>query len=287
MHLLPTILSLWPLRLCKTLEKLLSHYFLSGNLLGKEGKKEIRAPEVPVAPNNPARCRAPDRIAQAISEKNDGKVHKGNRQRSPLKIILMDIPEQASSGADQTAGRFPPPQESSQDRHRTNIRRKSVLQDVLGELEAPPPDNFCFNNTPYKRFLPEDEEGTTSTRKLATVEWSGLSLSFSKYNPNFEANAQGAEALLTHAIKVQFPDWHDQFRNERTLTIMASKLGEVLDIEAANCYMKRPAGPMVTIEVKDITKLAGYMRIPSMAEGAAFTNTIRQKILYSGLPNQC
>ncbi len=68
---------------------------------------------------------------------------------------------------------------------------------------------------------------------------------------------------------------------------MVNKLGEVLDIEAADSYMKRPAGPMVTIEVKDIAKLAGYIRIPSMAEGAAFTDMIRQKILYSGLSNQC
>ncbi len=136
-------------------------------------------------------------------------------------------------------------------------------------------------------ILFEDKEGATVTRKLATVEWSGLSLSFSRYNPNFDANAQGAKALLMHAIKVQFPDLHEQFRNERALTIMASKLGEVLDIEVADFYIKRPAGPMVTIEVKDIAKLAGCIRIPSMAEGAAFTDTIRQKILYSGLPNQC
>jgi len=68
---------------------------------------------------------------------------------------------------------------------------------------------------------------------------------------------------------------------------MASKLREVLDIEAADSYIKRPAGPMVTIEVKDIAKLASYIIIPSMAEGAAFTNMIRQKILYSELPNEC
>jgi hypothetical protein len=55
-------------------------------------------------------------------------------------------------------------------------------------------------------ILFEDEEGATSTRKLATVEWSGLSLSFSRYNPNFDANAQGAETRLTHVIKVQFPN---------------------------------------------------------------------------------
>jgi hypothetical protein len=66
---------------------------------------------------------------------------------------------------------------------------------------------------------------------------------------------------------------------------MASKLGDVLDIEATNSYMKRPAGPMVTIEVNDIAKLARYIRIPSMAEGASTTDMIRQRILYSGLPN--
>jgi hypothetical protein len=136
-------------------------------------------------------------------------------------------------------------------------------------------------------ILFEDEKGATSTKKLASVEWNGLSLSFSRYNPNFDSNAQRVDALFTHMIKVQFLDLHDQFRNERALTIMASKLGDVLDIEAADSYMKRPAGPMVTIEVKDIAKLVGYIKIPSMAEGASTTDMIRQKILYSGLPNQC
>jgi hypothetical protein len=66
-------------------------------------------------------------------------------------------------------------------------------------------------------ILFEDEEGATITRKLAMVEWNGFSLSFSRYNPNFDANAQGAEALLTHTIKVQFLDLHDKFRNEKAL----------------------------------------------------------------------
>jgi hypothetical protein len=137
----------------------------------------------------------------------------------------------------------------------------------------------------YFLILFGNEEGAISTRKLTTVEWSGLSLSFLRYTPNFDASAQGAEALFTHRIKVQFPDLHEQFRNARALTIMASKLGKVLDIEAVDSYIKRPAGPMVTVEVRDITKLAGYIRIPSMAEGALVTDTIRQRILYSGLPN--
>jgi len=88
-------------------------------------------------------------------------------------------------------------------------------------------------------------------------------------------------------IKVQFPDLHEQFRNAKAFTIMASKLGEVLDIEAADSYIKRPVGPMVTVEVQDISKLAGFIRIPSMAKGAATTNSIRQKTFYSGLSNQC
>ncbi len=133
----------------------------------------------------------------------------------------------------------------------------------------------------------ENEEGAISTRKLTTIEWSGLSLSFSRYTPNFDTSAQRTEALLTHTIKVQFPDLHEQFRNARALTIMASKLGKVLDIEAADSYMKRLAGPMVTIKVRDIAKLAGYIRIPSMVEGASATDTIHQRILYLGLSNQC
>jgi len=136
----------------------------------------------------------------------------------------------------------------------------------------------------YFLVLFKNEEGAIATRKLTTIEWSGLNLSFSRFSPDFDTSAQGAEALLTHAIKVQFPDLHEQFKNATALTIMASKLGEVLDIEAADSYIKRPAGPMVTVEVKDITKL---VRIPSMAKGATTTNTIRQKILYSSLPNQC
>jgi hypothetical protein len=90
-----------------------------------------------------------------------------------------------------------------------------------------------------------------------------------------------------HTIKVQFPDLHEQLRNAKALTIMASKLKEVLDIEAKDSYIKRSTGPMVTLEVLDISKLAGFIRIPSMSEGAGTANSIRQRILYSGLPNQC
>jgi hypothetical protein len=68
---------------------------------------------------------------------------------------------------------------------------------------------------------------------------------------------------------------------------MASSIEEVLDIESPDSYIKRPARPMVTVEVKDISKLAGIIRIPSMSEGVDARKTIAQRILYSGLPNQC
>jgi len=99
----------------------------------------------------------------------------------------------------------------------------------------------------------ENEEGAKATWRLTVVEWNDLCLSFSRYIPNFDASSQGAEAQLTHAIKIQFPDLHEQFRNTKALTIMASKIGEVLKIEPAKSYIKRPAGPLITIELKDIS----------------------------------
>jgi hypothetical protein len=89
----------------------------------------------------------------------------------------------------------------------------------------------------YFNILLKNEDNAIATKKLTAVEWSRLSLSFSRYTLNFDANSQGAETLLTHTIKIQFPDLHEQFQNTRALTIMASKLGEVLEIEAANSYM--------------------------------------------------
>jgi hypothetical protein len=42
---------------------------------------------------------------------------------------------------------------------------------------------------------------------------------------------------------------------------------------------------MITVETHDINKLAGYIRILSMVEGATAKDTKLQRILYSGLPN--
>jgi len=76
-----------------------------------------------------------------------------------------------------------------------------------------------------------DEEGAKFARKIIGVEWSGLNLSFSRYILNFDISVQGAETLLSHTIKVQFLDLHEQFINTKALIIMASKIGEVLEIK--------------------------------------------------------
>ncbi len=68
---------------------------------------------------------------------------------------------------------------------------------------------------------------------------------------------------------------------------MANNIGDVLDIESPDSYIKRPARPMVIVEVKDISKLVGIIKIPSMTEGASPGDTTTQIILYSGLSNQC
>ncbi len=132
-----------------------------------------------------------------------------------------------------------------------------------------------------------DEEGAKFTMKITAMEWSGLNLSCSRYIPNFDTSVQGAKTLLSHTIKVQFSDLHEQFRNKKTFIIMANKIGEVLEIEPKDSYIKRPIGPMIMVETRDINKLAEYIRIPSMAEGATMKDTTLQRILYSGLPNQC
>ncbi len=137
----------------------------------------------------------------------------------------------------------------------TKKARRAVIDRTLGgratfkalldclKLHLPAPfSSISLLTRGYFEVLFENEEGAKATRRLAAVEWSSLGLSFSRYIPNFDASSQGAEAQLTHAIKVQFPDLHEQVRNTRAMTIMASKLGEVLEIEAADLYIKRPAG---------------------------------------------
>jgi hypothetical protein len=58
---------------------------------------------------------------------------------------------------------------------------------------------------------------------------------------------------------------------------MASKIGEVLEIKPQDSYIKRPINPMITVETRDIGKLAKYIRIPSMAKGSTEKDTTVKK----------
>jgi len=117
------------------------------------------------------------------------------------------------------------------------------LQDCL-KIHLPAPfSTVTLLTRGYFEVLFEQEEGAKAARKLAAVEWSGWALSFSRYSALFRPNESGAEKLLTHSIKMQFPDLHVQLRTVEVLTIMASNIGEVLDIESPDSYIKRPAGP--------------------------------------------
>jgi hypothetical protein len=59
---------------------------------------------------------------------------------------------------------------------------------------------------------------------------------------------------------------------------MVSKIGEVLEIELMESYVKRPTGPMIMMEIQDINRLAGHIHILSMAESTTPKDTILQKI---------
>jgi hypothetical protein len=78
---------------------------------------------------------------------------------------------------------------------------KTLLDCLKLHLPAPPVSTTLLTRG-YFEILFEDEEGAKATRRLTAVEWSDLRLSFSRYIPNFDASSQGAEAQLTHAIKV-------------------------------------------------------------------------------------
>jgi hypothetical protein len=82
------------------------------------------------------------------------------------------------------------------------------LQDVLRLHLLAPFQTVTLLTQGYFEILFEKEEGAKAARKLAVVEWSGWALSFLRYSALFRPNEHGAEMLLTHSIKVQFPDLH-------------------------------------------------------------------------------
>jgi hypothetical protein len=84
--------------------------FPPGNLLSKGKRKAILVPEAQAAPNSSTRWPVQDRGAQANSERSDGGAREVHRQRSLPDLLLLDIPVQASLGADEASGKSSPPQ---------------------------------------------------------------------------------------------------------------------------------------------------------------------------------
>jgi len=169
----------------------------------------------------------------------------------------------------------------------TRKARRKVIEQTMGGRSTIQVFNDCLKfhlltsfilatllTCGFFKILFLDEEGAITTQKISTVKWCSMNFFFSKYISNFDANAQGVEALLTHTIKVQFLDLQEQFINEKALTIIANKINDVLEIEPTNLYVNKPAGPMITMETCDIIKLTGHICIPSMAKGATPKDTI-------------
>jgi hypothetical protein len=165
---------------------------------------------------------------------------------------------------------------------RRTIESRPTIKALNNYLKLHLPTSFISTTLLTHEFFEAfflNEERAKTTRKITAVEWSSMNFFFSKYVSNFNANAQGADALLTHMIKVQFPNLHEQFKNEKALTIMVSKIGDVFKIQLANLYMKRLAGPMIMVEIQDINRLTEHICIPSMAEQANPKDKTLQKIL--------
>jgi len=69
---------------------------------------------------------------------------------------------------------------------------RATLKSLLDCLKLHLPIAFVsitFFTRGYFEILFEEEEGAKATRRLVAVEWSGLSLSFSRYAPNFDASS--------------------------------------------------------------------------------------------------
>jgi hypothetical protein len=64
-------------------------------------------------------------------------------------------------------------------------------------------------------------------------------------------------------------------------------LGKVFKIEPMDSYIKKLVGPMVTIEILDISKLLKCIKIPLVDSHNLIKTFVLHKITYLGLSNQC
>jgi hypothetical protein len=67
----------------------------------------------------------------------------------------------------------------------------------------------------------------------------GMVFCFSKWKAHFDVAFHGTKFFLSHMVEVQLLYLNYQFYNNKIFTYLASKIGEVLDNELFNSYIKR------------------------------------------------
>lgn len=88
-------------------------------------------------------------------------------------------------------------------------------------------------------------------------------------------------------VRAQFPDLHPILQTPDWLKRIGSLIGEVVSVEGKAKSCKRPVGPIVNILVPQTDRLPATLITPNVSCDAVPGAKIRQRILYSGLPNQC
>jgi len=78
----------------------------------------------------------------------------------------------------------------------------------------------------------------------------------------------------------------DILGNTKDLTTMENIFKKILKIEPMDSYIKRSIGPMVAIEILDISRLPKYIKIPLVDSNNPNMIFVFHKITYLGLPNQ-
>ena len=165
-----------------------------------------------------------------------------------------------------------------------------IYKALLDFLRAQLPERFLALRALARGFFEmefADEKGATVALKAPSMRWNGQVVQLSRWHPRFSASAPETSSYLSRIVKVQFPGLDAAFLPTSTLERIASTIGEVVMVEAADSYLKRPAGPIVTIQVSQILRLPSIVLLPCLAADAEPEETYEQKILYSGLPDQC
>ncbi len=77
----------------------------------------------------------------------------------------------------------------------------------------------------------------------------------------------GVELIISHTIKIQLLNINDQLCTSKHLGPFGKCIGEIVEIEYIDYYVKQPIRSMITIEVHDISWLSSFITILSLEEG--------------------